>query len=562
MKRLTILTSIGLGLGLALGLLWLLGGSFQTVRAQGADGIPIYYVAPAGNCGGASPCYSTVQAAVDAVDHPNDVIKVAAGTYTDVNSYGGRTQVVYVDRSVTIRGGYTTADWSTPDPDANPTTLDAQWQGRVLYITGDISTTVEGLHITGGDATGPGVGGGGVYVITATTAIRNCRIFDNIGYPESGLSIWLADVTLTGNTIVSNTDGCGVCLYGSDGTLDGNTISFNGGIAGGGLSLYQSNAMLTGNTIAYNVASMQGGGMYLNSSDVTLINNIIADNRAGDYGSGLYVYDSSLYALHTTIARNHGWVGGGVHIATPMSPRTVAFTNTILVSHTLGIYVASGAAATLESTLWGDSAWANTADWGGLGTLITGTHNYWGDPGFVAPDSGDYHIGTSSAAIDGGIDAGVADDMDGQSRPHHAGYDLGADEWWPLLVSKTATPDRAEAGETVTYTLTLTNLTDAAMTVRLTDSLPIQVNYLGPLAYSSGDGGYASGVLTWTGTVNTATPASIAWAVQITPGVACGTVITNDAVVSDAFGVFQTDPALILVLADRVYLPVVMRQHP
>ena len=145
MKRLTILTSIGLGLGLALGLLWLLGGDFPTVRAQGGDGIPIYYVAPGGNCGVGSPCYSTVQAAVDAADDPSDVIKVAAGTYTDVNSYGGLAQVVYVDKTVTIRGGYTTTDWNTPDPDANPTMLDAQRQGRVLYIIGDTTPTIEGV---------------------------------------------------------------------------------------------------------------------------------------------------------------------------------------------------------------------------------------------------------------------------------------------------------------------------------------------------------------------------------------------------------------------------------
>jgi hypothetical protein len=47
----------------------------------------------------------------------------------------------------------------------------------------------------------------------------------------------------------------------------------------------------------------------------------------------------------------------------------------------------------------------------------------------VDPDSGDYHIGPGSAAIDAGVDAGVTTDIDGEARPFGAGYDLGADEW-------------------------------------------------------------------------------------------------------------------------------------
>lgn len=96
----------------------------------------------------------------------------------------------------------------------------------------------------------------------------------------------------------------------------------------------------------------------------------------------------------------------------------------------VGITVAAGNTATLEATLWGMGPWANGTDWGGVGTVITGTHNYWGDPAFVDPDVGDYHIGPGSAAIDVGVDAGTRLDMDNQPRPYQ-GYDVGADEYWP-----------------------------------------------------------------------------------------------------------------------------------
>ncbi|UCC63943.1 MAG: hypothetical protein JSV36_02460, partial [Anaerolineae bacterium] len=176
MKHLTIKVSVALtlGLSLALALLWLLGSeAFSLVHAQGPDGHDTYYVAP--SCAGLpDPCYTTVQDAVDAADDPGDVIKVAAGTYTGVRgrpvpadypsppASGIVTQAVYISKTVSIRGGYTTAFSDPPDPEANRTTLDAQGQGRVLYITGNISPTVEGLRITGGYVKDSG-GGGGIY---------------------------------------------------------------------------------------------------------------------------------------------------------------------------------------------------------------------------------------------------------------------------------------------------------------------------------------------------------------------------------------------------------------
>ncbi|RLC61197.1 MAG: hypothetical protein DRI48_11030, partial [Chloroflexi bacterium] len=115
--------------------------------------------APAGEihvCASGPPTctYTTIQEAVDAAT-PGDVIKVAAGVYTGVQTcpappgYSGPsviTQVVYVSKTVTIRGGYTAVDWTVFDPLNTPPTLDAQRHGRVLVIAGDISPTVKGLN--------------------------------------------------------------------------------------------------------------------------------------------------------------------------------------------------------------------------------------------------------------------------------------------------------------------------------------------------------------------------------------------------------------------------------
>jgi hypothetical protein len=130
MKHKHLLIPFVLGLGLALGLVWL------SAYAQGPDSYSTYHVAP--SCTGVpAPCYTSVQEAVDAADDVGDVIKVATGMYTGVSARpapagyveapasGMITQVVYITKTVTVRGGYTTTFAEPPDPEANPTTLDA-----------------------------------------------------------------------------------------------------------------------------------------------------------------------------------------------------------------------------------------------------------------------------------------------------------------------------------------------------------------------------------------------------------------------------------------------------
>jgi hypothetical protein len=94
----------------------------------------------------------------------------------------------------------------------------------------------------------------------------------------------------------------------------------------------------------------------------------------------------------------------------------------------VGIFVDWSSAASLDATLWGSGVWANGIDWSGG---VTTSGDFWGDPAFLDPDNGDYHIGSGSAAIDAGVDAGVYVDIDGEERPYGAEFDLGADEWLP-----------------------------------------------------------------------------------------------------------------------------------
>lgn len=424
-----------------------------------------------------NPCAS-VQYAVD-VANQNDEIHVASGVYTgvqarprmDVTTTGMVTQMVYISKSVTIRGGYTVTNWTMADAIANPTTLDAQFKGRVLYITGNISPTITGLQVTRGNANrlggvpGPSDGGAGVYIINASTTLSNNNISGNDqGYGTlagGGLYLRFSNSKLISNTIIHNTsssDGAGIVLDNSPATLNsntimsnfntfaggglelidsaaelnGNTIAGNGAPYGGGLNLTLSPAILSGNLIINNTAYFgYGGGLYLNASDAMLVNNVIAGNYVDDYGSAVYVNQSNAKLLHNTIARNTLLKGSAVYVNVAS---TVVMTNTILSDHYDGVvvYASYSSHVIINGVLW----FHNPIDTVGQG-YVTITNAYTGSPAFAADG---YHLTAVSAAIDRGIMAGITTDIDGDSRPSGIAPDLGADEYEGPPATRTYLP--------------------------------------------------------------------------------------------------------------------------
>jgi hypothetical protein len=473
-----------------------------------------------------SPC-RTVQYAVDVAESGDEVL-VAQGIYTGVNDYGGLSQVVYLTKSLTLRGGYTTTDWSASHPVSYPTTLDAQGQGRVIYVAGEISPTIEGFRITGGKAVelGDGDNGAGIYLLQSAATVSHNEIYSNTsGGAGGGIMLDASDTLVTNNRIFLNTaaeGGAGIALGDSNAvvrenavfsnTLPGEEFVAEGGaglmvfrgapiiegnvfaqnrnedIAGGGIYLFESPAILRqnlitanhsylgggvyarqsapqleSNTIAGNTAEFGAGGCFVRGGASTLIgdmivkneagscagvlfveidaqitNAVIANNRAITMGSGLCVGEySSVHIAHATIAQNGDASEGdstGIWVSDLYPAEeyqsSVFLTNTILVSQTIGITVAGSSTATLQGTLWG-----NETDWAGAGTIVTGTVNVSGNPDFVDPDGGNYHISVHSAAVDAGVDAGVVTDIDGEERPMGFGPDIGADEVWRRIYS-------------------------------------------------------------------------------------------------------------------------------
>jgi hypothetical protein len=140
--------------------------------------------------------------------------------------------------------------------------------------------------------------------------------------------------------------------------------------------------IITGNT------AVRGGGIFFDyRSSAEIANTIIAGNTVDESGAGIDVRQESQGRLnHTTIADNDGGDGSGIYIELG----TLDLTNTIVASQTVGVQVQSGGTITMDYTLWGGGNWSNGADWAGVGDIITGTVNFWGNPAFVQPSAGDY----------------------------------------------------------------------------------------------------------------------------------------------------------------------------
>jgi hypothetical protein len=326
-----ICSAVGLGAVLLLGLLTIL----HPQRTGYAAGYVYCVVPPGESTGPFAACdqvFTSVQEAVDTAV-PDSEIWVATGVYTDVHEYNGRYQVVYIDKSITIEGGYTIPFSDPPDPTLHMTTLDARDSGRVLFVTGDISVTITGLHLTGGWSRMGGFAkeefGGGVYVEDATILLQNNVIAGNLNSP------------------VDASYGGGIYLTAVHATLRGNHIHNNFGIGqsyGGGLAAHQSTLVLQNNRIMSNTAGVQiegqaggirnagGGGVYAFASQVLIEENEIGHNVALQtedstlqggfgYGGGLLLVNSSgrvaansfHHNLATATDLSTGF-GGGIHM--------------------------------------------------------------------------------------------------------------------------------------------------------------------------------------------------------------------------------------------------------
>jgi hypothetical protein len=400
------------------------------------DSTPVHYVATtgvdSGDCSTPASVCLTVQYAITQAG-VGDEIRVAAGRYTGVQYIGGHTQTVNLDKTVILRGGYTTGNWTAPDPALNRTILDAEGQGRVMYINVDAAPTIDGFILTGGWTDATSGFGAGIYVQSGVPLFVHSVITGNVTDSSYGGGFYVytdARVVVSASQVISNSSVNGGAGFnfasGSTGVLHGNLVSRNTSSYGNGVSMWQAVVTATANTFMNNrqLDALRCGG---DMGYLLLINNVIASNSdIGVSADG----GCQVYAVHNTIVSN---TRRGVDAS---YGAIMTLTSNIIADHPYYESIFVDPAQPTTVTAFYNLYWNNGSD------PVTGMGDVFGDPMFVSPDNSDLHIGPGSAAIDQAwAFTGVGQDIDGEPRPIGAGPDMGADErayftYLPIMLRK------------------------------------------------------------------------------------------------------------------------------
>jgi hypothetical protein len=327
--------------------------------------------------GGGDGCQATISDAL-ALAQENDIIQVAAGTYTEN---------VLISQTVTQQGGWS-LDFTIRDTTAfSSTILPADNSQSVVRIQGHfanphmITPTLDGFVITGGRADLGSNHGGGLQIIDSNARIISNTIKNNVAFLLGG-GVWVqrGAPVLEDNQILDNQSvglgqdahGGGVQLENSQATLMNNLIAGNvvtgteaygGGIEIAGTSLGQ--VALIGNTFFSNTALLNpagnivdfgfGGAIALISGDLLLDNSVVISNVAAS-GGGIFIGGSltdccNLSGQNNLIQANKAVQGGGLY----NSAQSVDLSGGVVISNTAladggGILISAGGMISLTNS--------------------------------------------------------------------------------------------------------------------------------------------------------------------------------------------------------------------
>lgn len=299
----------------------------------------------AAGCGSVlSPC-RTIQYAVN-MANAGDSVLVAAGTYSGSTTCDAGQTTVCIQKSLTLSGGYATADWGTANPSVNVTTIDGQNARRGVEVVSNSTPQIilQGMTIQNGYAATPisSIGefsGGGLLCRNSSSSntnnvtlrqmvLKNNRVQGSGNKAVSGggasfyyrCQVTLQDVTFDGNQVLG-----GDAPDGSRGAQ-----ALGGGLFATGTSnVTASNITLTNNVAqagsggvgwlgsTWNTADGLGGGAAFQLNAVT-IDGVTAVGNQARGGSG----------------SSQGGTGSGGGLLFELNTGTVSVTNGTMTDNT------------------------------------------------------------------------------------------------------------------------------------------------------------------------------------------------------------------------------------
>lgn len=287
----------------------------------------------------------------------------------------------------------------------------AGYGGGLCILNGSPIIVNTTLHENSSAEQGGGIwcGGDSQAIITNNTLTHNSSSDEGGAIYDSSASMILSNA-ISGNS--AQTYGGGITLLSSASSISRNVIVDNSAPIGGGIDCADFEDVLVNNLIARNTATISGGGVSCDATYASFISNTIACNAATTSGGGLYCRDSAILAVNCIIWGNTA--ASGTQIATQLG------TGSLTVEHCAAEIAGNAVYSSGKPPVWGEG-------------IV-------GDPLFVDPAAGDYHLLPSSPCIDAGInDVPVRTEMDigGVDRLLDGNFDgtaiidIGAFEYLP-----------------------------------------------------------------------------------------------------------------------------------
>ena len=538
------MTAFNAKLSLVPRLLTLVCLAFSVAGPQPARAAGAWYVAPGGDdsntCLSSSQPCATIDGAIGKAAS-GDSVYVAVGTYTGSTS----DAVVTIGKDLTLSGGWE-AGFTTQ---AGMSTIDGQGgrRGLTIYSYSKITVMLENFTIQNGHdpSEGGGVYSNGDYYTGGNNVTINHSLIKNNKSDWMGGGVYNSGTLTLNNTIVrDNTGGTsgsggggggGIENYSGTLTLNNSVVSGNilGNFEGSGINnggtLILNNATVSGNTGANEAIYTFGGTIELNSSTV-----------AGNQGNGITVIADTVHLQNTIMANNSGLdcynnlngyngkvISLGYNVIQTYQGCTVDTSDLTNIDPQLGPLQDNGG-ATLTHALLHSSPAINAGNPAGCS----------GSAGLLTTDQ--------------------------RGSPRVGRCDIGAYETpWRLTSNVTVSPAKAAPGDSLTYTITLTDGSESDINnVSLTDTLPDSLTYQdNSLIASTGFANYSAGAITWTGDVNSGSPVAITFKAKIDPKTSGGAEIINTVIIQGD-GDTYSKLAKISVALFHYFLPWIAQPTP
>lgn len=277
-------------------------------------------VAPDGtdnsSCGSESAPCKSIQYAVNRAAS-GDTILVAGGTYAYTPSADTcsflvtRAVVCLVDKHLNILGGYSTSNWYSPNPEANPTIIDGNNTYRGVAVVRGSSTAslhMENFTIQNGLAQGKlnsDAFGGGMWAINTSVTLRNVTFKNN-------RSIGIDVPNNTSEYGVSGSGGgLAIITPKNDAASTLENVNFEGNYAKGGISGRYGGVAIGG---AFFIFEARVSG-----NSLRFINNTAeGGNSSGGLGGAVGIQYHSTVSLINVIAQGNQAIGGQMRSGTGM----------------------------------------------------------------------------------------------------------------------------------------------------------------------------------------------------------------------------------------------------